>query len=138
MRSGTSRIEIPQTPPSLNKLGARGAPRQFHRTKRRWQGMLESHLTAVSSGYGGMRPEDRLPRPSERITASAVLSFPTNRRRDEGNYRSMLEKALGDALTNGGWLTDDTPEHFRFDRVEFEHRPGEGALCEISLAWEAT
>ncbi|HEX4305299.1 MAG TPA: hypothetical protein VHZ54_04630 [Solirubrobacterales bacterium] len=31
----------------------------------------------------------------------------------------MLEKALGDALVEGGWLADDTPDHYRFGAVDF-------------------
>jgi hypothetical protein len=31
-----------------------------------------------------------------------------------------VEKALGDALTNGGWLADDTAEQYTFGAIEFE------------------
>lgn len=60
-----------------------------------------------------------LPRRLMSVEATAVLFFPVARRRDEGNYRWLLEKALGDALVNGGWLPDDTPDRYRFSRVEF-------------------
>src|SRR5947207_1933958 len=62
---------------------------------------------------------EQLPRRLERVEASAVLTFPTRRRRDEGNYRALLEKALGDALVEGRWLVDDTPERFTFGTVSF-------------------
>lgn len=62
----------------------------------------------------------RVPRGLVKVEVSAVLTFPTNRRRDEGNYRTPLEKCIGDALVNGGWLRDDTPDAFTFGRVKFE------------------
>ena len=57
-----------------------------------------------------------------------MLRFPARRRRDSGNYRVMLEKALGDALVEGGWLPDDTPEHYEFGGVTFT----EGAAQDVS------
>jgi hypothetical protein len=66
----------------------------------------------------------RLPRGLELVVASAELHFPTKRRRDEGNFRVVIEKALGDVLVRGGWLPDDTPDHYRFERVRFSEKPG--------------
>jgi hypothetical protein len=54
------------------------------------------------------------PVPGGRVEASAVLLVPDRRGRDEGNYRTPLENALGDALVRGAWLPDDTPAHYRF------------------------
>lgn len=65
-----------------------------------------------------------LPRGQERIEAWATLRFPTRGRRDEGNFRWMLEKALGDALTNGRWLADDSTEQFRFYLIKIERELG--------------
>lgn len=80
----------------------------------------------------------RVPRPIPGgfVQASAVLVVPDRRRRDEGNYRTPLEKALGDALVNGGWLPDDTPAHFRFGAVVFEVVRGVRAT-RVSLEWPA-
>ncbi len=33
------------------------------------------------------------------------------------NFRVLLEKSVGDLLQSG-WISDDTPEHYRFGRVE--------------------
>jgi len=102
------RVWIGATPPSLNVIAGRGSRFEFASAKRRWQ-----------SDFGVLLMAEAVPRGLERVEASAVLSFPTRRRRDEGNYRTLLEKALGDALVEGGWLPDDTPDRFRFGRVRF-------------------
>jgi hypothetical protein len=107
---GSFQIEIGDVPPSLNRMGARGNPRIFHRHKKRWQQDVEMLLLAART----TRP---LPPP---VTVEAVLRFPVRRTRDEGNFRVLLEKATGDALVNGGWLSDDAPEHYRFKAVTFD------------------
>lgn len=112
---------LPSTPRSINALGTRGSWKARHYAKKGLQSELETYL--MVSG---------LPRNLTSVVASAALRFPTRRRRDEGNFREPLEKALGDALVNGGWLTDDTPEHFRFERLEFVDEPG-AAYTRISL-----
>jgi len=106
-------VWIAQTPPSLNAVGGRGGPVVFHRFKKRWQADLEVLLWA-----------ERFPRGLARVEAHFELRFPTRRRRDTGNYQSLLEKALGDALQAGGWLADDTPDHFAVTGLSFDEHPG--------------
>lgn len=65
-----------------------------------------------------------MPRGWNRIEAFAELRFAHRRSRDVVNYRTLLEKSLGDALVNGNWLSDDTPEHFRFIEVVFDRELG--------------
>jgi hypothetical protein len=107
------RVELryADTPPSLNTQ-ATSHWRRYHGSKRKWQGVFEGLLLG-----------SKMPRPARNVYAEAILTFPTNRRRDEGNFRYMIEKALGDALVNGGWIADDTPEHYRMGRVVFQHVP---------------
>lgn len=105
-------LNLRSTPPSLNAAG-RANPQKQGRIKGELQEELEGYLMASA-----------LPRGCSRVEASATLFFPTKRRRDEGNFRWLLEKALGDALTNGRWLPDDTPEHFRFRTLDFEQTAG--------------
>lgn len=52
------------------------------------------------------------------------MRFPLQRGRDEGNFRWMLEKALGDALVTGRWLSDDTGGRFSTGAVTFETERG--------------
>lgn len=111
---------IPGSPPSLNALGARGGGPAFHRKKRQWQGLigqaiLASELPVLLAGG----------RQARSIEATAEILFKFNRRRDEGNFRAMLEKCLGDALVDdpkawpgGRWLADDDADRFRFGRLE--------------------
>ena len=75
-----------------------------------------------------------VPRGQSSVYASAELTFPTKRRRDEGNYRTPLEKALGDVLVSGRWLTDDTPDHYRFGGVVFSSTAGPHNTV-LTLRW---
>lgn len=113
-------IELAYTPPSINQVAvgraaSRGAGIASTRAKKQLQSDLESMLLV-----------ERLPRPLVFVEAAARLRFARrNSRRDEGNFRTPLEKALGDALTNGGWLLDDTPDTYHFGRLTFDPEPGE-------------
>lgn len=113
----TYEVLLPYTPPSLNRSG-RAHPKAQHRIKTALQRDLEVLLL-----------EAKVPRPVTSVFATAVMRFPTVRRRDEGNHRWLLEKALGDALVNGGWLSDDTPLYYRFGRVAFS--PAQGPCVTI-------
>lgn len=99
-------------PPSLNTAHSRHWS-YFHKTKRRWQGIFSDLLLA--SG---------LPRKQDCVRAEASMRFPVTRRRDEGNFRWMLEKALGDALVSGGWILDDQPDSFTTGALTFEAELG--------------
>jgi hypothetical protein len=110
-----AQLLVPETPPSLNKLGSRGSNFAWQREKKRWEGMCMISLLA-----------ERVPKKITAVRASATMGFKTNRRRDEGNFRYFLEKALGDVLQLG-WIPDDTPEHFRMFGVDLNgdvKRPG--------------
>lgn len=113
-------VELAYTPPSINQVAvgraaSRGAGIASTRAKKRLQSDLESMLLV-----------QRIPRPLEYVVVTACLRFARrNSRRDEGNFRTPLEKALGDALVNGGWLADDTPDTFRFERLVFDPERGE-------------
>lgn len=117
-------------PPSLNRTGTRGSWKVTSRHKRQWQGDLWSLLMA-----------EQLPKGLKRVVASATLRFPTARRRDAGNFSWLLEKALGDALTQGGWLSDDTHDRFRFTGVTIESERGPArtivTVTEVPDMWVA-
>jgi len=107
-------LRIPDTPTSLNRVGQRGSWKATHFEKKRWQSILEKYLMMA-----------RLPRPLPHfLRVGAVIVFPTRHRRDSGNFKSPLEKALGDALVNGGWLPDDTPRWWEFRDFEFARETG--------------
>lgn len=142
--------ELEFTPPaSMNATpnrSSRGAGNARHKAKQALRADLQRLLVAADVPR---------PIPGGRVRASAVLLFPTQRRRDEGNYRTALEKALGDALAPAPtkeerlhglaplwvWLPDDTPAHFTFGAVTFGLTAAgwDGrrlpAVCILRLVW---
>lgn len=115
MSGQTYELSLPDVPPSLNAVGSRGKSHwAFSNAKKKWEGMCFIALL-----------EMKVPKGLERIEASAMLRFKSKRKRDEGNFRVLLEKALGDILVTGGWLEDDTPECYSFGTVEFDPERGD-------------
>lgn len=113
-------LEIPGTPPSYNRT-AHAHWTVNRKVKRDWQERCELVLM-----------EARVPRGLHLVTVTARMFFKERRRRDEGNFRVVIEKSLGDALTNGGWLPDDTPDHYRFGAVELLS-PAQVPLTQLTL-----
>lgn len=106
-----TRLEIPgATPPSVNKVGGRGSWQTWNRHKKWWQEQIGVSLMVT------INPKRELTLP---VLVDAVLWFPSSRRRDEGNFRALLEKSCGDALVTGGWIEDDTPDHYLFRGIKF-------------------
>jgi hypothetical protein len=99
-------------PSSLNALGS-GNPQIYMGMKSRWQALLLARLEA--SG---------LPKPLGRVLVEGEATFPDRIRRDQGNYRVLIEKALGDALTEGGWLEDDDWTRYEFGNLAYVYERG--------------
>jgi hypothetical protein len=99
-------LEVPGTPPSLNAVGYRSHWSVGRKLKREWEQMLGTALMVA-----------RVPRGLEVVNATAEIHFKQKRRRDPGNFRVILEKALGDILQQG-WLPDDTADYFSFGAVQ--------------------
>jgi hypothetical protein len=121
------RLELAETPPSLNRFGSVGGGTYYlyTRLKKEWQQTLGVALMAAG-----------VPRGMGKVTATATMRFSTRRKRDEGNFRFMLEKVLGDTLVNGGWLEDDTEGAFTFGAVTFDPEVGD-PLTIIDLVVES-
>ena len=51
-----------------------------------------------------------------------------------GNFRTPLEKTLGDVLTREKYLTDDTPDQYRFTRLTFSDQTGPAQTI-LTLNW---
>jgi N6-adenosine-specific RNA methylase IME4 len=88
-RNGKVRLELPgRVPPSLNEVGGRGGRTAFHRFKKLYQGLFEEQLMAEQA-------RGTMPSRVDEVVARGLLVFTVRRDRDEGNYRTLLEKALG-------------------------------------------
>lgn len=98
-------------PPSMRILGS-GNQFVYQAVKQTWQELLIRAMEAAD-----------LPRPLERIVAEGEVTFPDRRKRDQGNHRFFLEKALGDALTAGGWLVDDDWARYEFGGLSAVYEP---------------
>ena len=104
-------------PQSLNIAGSGGNHFTYQAAKQAWQEMWTARLEA--SG---------LPKGLGAVTVEGQVAFPTRGRRDQGNFRYMLEKSLGDALAEGGWIEDDSwypVRRFEFGGLDAKHAPGE-------------
>ena len=99
-------LSIPGTPPSFNQVGLHSHWTKGRKAKQEWERWL---LIALL--------EQRVPKGLSKVAATATIRFRERRKRDEGNHRVLIEKALGDVLQRG-WIEDDTPEHYSFGRVE--------------------
>jgi hypothetical protein len=104
-------------PPSLNEGGSGMNRRAYQALKGAWEDALEGEL--VKSG---------LPRGLESVRVQVMIGFSEYIGRDEDNFKWMLSKALGDTLTRGGWLEEDTfwpIRRYSMGDLEGRHTPGE-------------
>lgn len=116
-------------PPSLRVLGS-GNEFEYQALKKAWQQLLAELLD-----------QSGLPRGLGRVLAEGECTFPDRIRRDQGNHRFMVEKALGDALVSGspppdrggrtagppvagGWLTDDDWTRYEFGGLAHRYEKG--------------
>jgi len=101
------------TPPSLNAFGRSGDGFVYLNLKEQWGEALRVELE-----------RSKLPKGLAHVLVEGEVTFPDRQRRDQGNYRVLIEKALGDALTSGGWLPDDDWQHYEFGGLAYRYEPG--------------
>lgn len=101
-------------PGSLNLGGSGGNHFIYQNTKKTWEALFTELLL-----------EAELPLGLGYVYVDGVMGFPTRGRRDQGNFRYMVEKALGDALHDGGWLPDDDWLHYEFGRLALAYEKGQ-------------
>jgi hypothetical protein len=58
------------------------------------------------------------------VLVEGECTFPDRHRRDQGNHRFMVEKAMGDALTTGGYLEDDDWSRYEFGGLAHRYEKG--------------
>lgn len=82
-------------------------PRVYQAANVAWRSMWLSRL-----GLAGM------PTGCSRIEVQGLICFPDHKNRDEGNHRFLIEKFLGDALQDGGYLINDDWSSYRFRELD--------------------
>jgi hypothetical protein len=100
--------------PTLNLFGSGNHWQTYQGAKKHWSIWLTDALEA--SG---------LPKGLESVLVEGRLCFPTRRQRDQGNHRYFIEKVLGDVLEEGGWLVNDSWDHFEFGNLAKLYAKGE-------------
>lgn len=107
-------------PPSMNEGGGAGMDwRAYQDVKQAWQSKIAAALALQAAGERW-----------ESVVVEGRIGFPTLKKRDEGNVRWMIEKALGDALVTGGWLEDDCfypVRRYSFGAMEGVHTPSQSS-----------
>lgn len=116
------RILFDGLPASFNVLGMRSNGWAIDAEKKRLQQLIRVNLSGVTGSVVEERkigtkhmmveiPVARwgdLPEVCDVITVEGRLTFPDRKGRDADNFQTILAKACGDALQEGGWLTNDT------------------------------
>lgn len=112
---GKSNLAHHGTPASLNVFASSRNEFVYLSAKRAW----EERLTELMDVSGMEKPF------AGKVLVEGEMCFPDRGRRDQGNYRFIIEKALGDALTLGGWLEDDDWSRYEFGNLAHVYRRGE-------------
>lgn len=107
-------------PASFNVLSSgqgSGNAMVYANLKSKWQEFLGAALDA--SG---------LPKNLAKVYAEGEITFPDRRDdRDQGNFRVVIEKALGDALEERGYIWRDDWTRYEFGQLTMRISPGESA-----------
>lgn len=125
-------------PSSFNAVGMSGNPWKVRAEYERWRATFRALLGGVSGEVltipkPGTKTKtldvfvDRdgeLPTHCEKVLAEGRITFPDRRRRDQGNFRVIIEKALGDALVDGDWIVDDDWDRYEFGGYQRAYEKG--------------
>lgn len=107
-------------PPSYNAFGSGrgtgGANMVGASLLNTWKDILRKLIKAAG-----------MPKDLSVIYAEGEIVFPTRGDRDQGNFRVIIEKALGDVLESEGYLPNDSWEHYEFGNLTMRIEPGVSA-----------
>lgn len=101
-------------PASFNATGSGSNRFAWMNLKQAWQSALLQLLR-----------DSELPTDLSHVMVEARICFPTRARRDQGNFRGVIEKSLGDALQEGGYIPDDDWDHYEFGGLQKTYAKGE-------------
>jgi hypothetical protein len=100
------------TPKSLNVFASSRNEFTYLRAKQMWEERIVELL------------RDAQLEPAGRFLVEGEMCFPDKIRRDQGNYRFIIEKAMGDALTSEGYLEDDDWSRYEFGNLTYRYEKG--------------
>lgn len=109
-------LEVRRRPLSMNTNVGHGHWSGFHGAKKGFQEEITTELMVAGVSRRGY----------QRAVAGAFIRFNRrfSRNPDPGNYATLVNKALGDALVEYGAIPDDDAPHYVFGGVEFEDEIG--------------
>lgn len=116
-------------PASFNAGGSSRNPHAWQNEKKAWTAYFIELMEAA-----------KLPKGLGRVFVEGTLCFPTKRMAkgpDQGNYRHPIEKFLGDALQEGGWLQDDNWLAYSFGNLGWQYEKDQRWMELVFLpSWE--
>lgn len=101
-------------PQSLNVHGSSAHWYSYQGQKKNWSARLAELLD-----WSG------LPRGLAYVYVEGQVCFPDRRKRDQGNFRFLLEKSLGDTLVSEGYIEDDDWSRYEFGNLRRAYEKGE-------------
>lgn len=101
-------------PQSLNVHGSSAHWYSYQNQKKNWSARLGELLQASDLPYG-----------LGYVYVEGQCCFPDRRKRDQGNFRFLLEKALGDTLVDLGYIADDDWSRYEFGNLRRAYEKGE-------------
>lgn len=104
--------------------GHLGAPESFNAMAGRDPNVYRDAVKRWAEKLAPLLADSGLPTGLGRVVVEGEVSFGDNAERDQGNYRVIVEKALGDALVRGGYLSSDTWSRYEFGGLQRRDEPG--------------
>jgi hypothetical protein len=101
-----------------------GAPESFNLVAGRDPNTYRSLIESWKKVLRPLIAEAGLPGGLARVVVEGEVSFGDERERDQGNHRVLIEKAVGDALVEGGWLAKDSWAFYEFGGLQRVEEPG--------------
>lgn len=101
-----------------------GAPESFNLVAGRDPNTYRSIIESWKKVLAPLLAESGLPAGLAHVLVEGDVSFGDERARDQGNHRVLIEKAVGDALVEHGYLPSDSWAHYEFGGLARREEPG--------------
>lgn len=107
-----------------NDVDHLGAPESFNLFASSSWSVYQTAKQRWAAALVPLLEETGLPKGLGHVSVEAVATFPVPAERDQGNFRAIIEKALGDVLEEEGYLPADSWDHYEFGGLQQEVVPG--------------